>query len=50
MNTLQSAKEKQIDQTEDGQVNNHRNGASQKIVYTLLLLLLLMKERMCSNG
>ena len=56
MNTVQSAKEKQVDQTEDGQANNHRNEALQKIAYTLLLLLLLMmmmmmmKERLCSNG
>ena len=51
MNTLKSAKEKQVDQTEDGQANDHRNGVRQKIAYTLLLLLLMMmkmKERMCS--
>jgi len=56
MNTLQSANEKQVDQIRDGQANNHRNAARQKIAYTLLLLLLLLllmmmiKQRMSSNG
>jgi hypothetical protein len=51
VNTLQSAKEKQVDQIEDGQTNNHRNGARQKIAYIqLLLLVMVMKDRMCSKG
>jgi hypothetical protein len=51
MNTLQSANEKQVDQIRDGQANNHRNAARQKIAYTLLLLLMMMmKQRMSSNG
>jgi len=53
MNTLQLAKEKQVDQIREGQANNHRNGARQKIAYTLLLLLMMMmttmKERIWSK-